>query len=775
MNILIQLSHPAHFHLYKNAASNLIADGHQVLFVIKTKDILETLLQNAGLPYVNINEKSHRNSKIGVLWDMLMREWQMVRLCRKHKIDILLGSTPEVAHVGWWLRKWRINTGEDDLYIVPAFAKIASPFIQTFVTPNTCDAGKIEHKAVHYPGFQKLAYLHPNHFTPSREIVEQYGIETSKPYFILRFAQLTAHHDVGIQGINTEVAQGLIDILSPKGRIYITSERPLEPQFEQYRLQINPLDIHHVMAYATLYIGDSQSMAVEAAMLGVPALRFNDFVGKKRIGVLEELEHVYGLTYGISSHAPEQLYTKVKELMDMPDLRDQFQARRQRMLQDKIDVTAFLTWFIEHYPQSQHIVRAAGAELWKEFKNANSRTDLSILLQKRTLSKSKRNILIQLSHPAHFHLYRKVAENLQAEGHQVLFVIKTKDILETLLQNAGLPYVNINEKSHRSSKIGVLWDMLMREWRIVHICRTHHIDLLTGSTPDIAHAGWWLRKWRINTGEDDMAVVPAFAHIAAPFVQCFVAPDCCDADMIESKSTHYPGYHELAYLHPNHFTPRREIVEQYGIETDKPYFILRFAQLTAHHDAGIRGINTEVAQRLIDILAPKGRIYITSERPLEPQFEQYRIHINPLDMHHVMAFASLYIGDSQTMAAEAGVLGVPFVRFNDFVGRIGYLRDLEDIYELGYGIHAMPLPPDSPIRRADGSEQPSGVEQLYATVRKLTDMSPEKRKEVFAGRRERMLSEKIDSAKFLTWFIGYYPQSAKDTKKADAEFWKQFK
>ena len=61
-------------------------------------------------------------------------------------------------------------------------------------------------------------------------------------------------------------------------------------------------------------------------------------------------------------------------------------------------------------------------------------------------------------------------------------------------------------------------------------------------------------------------------------------------------------------------------------------------------------------------------------------------------MHHVMAFASLYIGDSQTMAAEAGVLGVPFVRFNDFVGRIGYLRELEDIYHLGFGIHATPLP-----------------------------------------------------------------------------------
>lgn len=30
-------------------------------------------------------------------------------------------------------------------------------------------------------------------------------------------------------------------------------------------------------------------------------------------------------------------------------------------------------------------------------------------------------------------------------------------------------------------------------------------------------------------------------------------------------------------------------------------------------------------------------------------------------------------------------------RFNDFVGRIGYLRELEDTYELGYGIRASPL------------------------------------------------------------------------------------
>ena len=385
------------------------------------------------------------------------------------------------------------------------------------------------------------------------------------------------------------------------------------------------------------------------------------------------------------------------------------------------------------------------------------------------------NVLIQLSHPAHFHLYKLVAKNLMENGNKVLFVIKSKDILETLLQNAGLPYVNINQHAHRGSKLGILWDMFVREWRIIKLCRKHKIDLITGSTPETAHVSWLLRLHGVNTGEDDAAVISMFIKIAKPFIDGYVAPDPCEMGQVELKTAHYPGYHELAYLHPNHFTPSREVVEAYGIDTRSPFFILRFASLNAHHDVGIKGINTEVAQRLIDILSPHGRIYITSERPLEPQFEKYRIKINPLDMHHVMAFASLYIGDSQTMAAEAGVLGVPFVRFNDFVGRIGYLRELEDVYELGYGIHATPLASDSPIRCNDGSVQPSGVEELYKRVEQLVAMPSEERRAVFQSRRQKMLSEKIDCAKFLTWFIENYPQSAEQTRKADISFWDRFK
>jgi predicted glycosyltransferase len=322
--------------------------------------------------------------------------------------------------------------------------------------------------------------------------------------------------------------------------------------------------------------------------------------------------------------------------------------------------------------------------------------------------------------------------------------------------------------------------MIVRDWKILKICLREKINLLTGSSAEVAHIAWLLRKLGVCTGEDDAKVIPNYVKCTAPFLyknSIRLCPTVCGSDGMEKHTVHYPSYHELAYLHPNHFTPSREVVESYGMDTSKPYFILRFASLNAHHDDGIRGINTEVAQNLVDILAPHGQIYITSERELEPQLEPYRIRINPLDMHHVMAFASLYIGDSQTMAAEAGVLGTPFVRFNDFVGRIGYLRELEDIYELGYGIHATPLTEDSPIRRADGSAQPCGTDALYNSVKELMAMPAQERKQLFASRRQKMLSEKIDYAKYLTWFIENYPTSAKETRdnQENQPFWAQFK
>ena len=384
------------------------------------------------------------------------------------------------------------------------------------------------------------------------------------------------------------------------------------------------------------------------------------------------------------------------------------------------------------------------------------------------------NIGIFLGHPAHFHYFKNTARQLETDGHKVFFAVKEKDVLRQLMDNAGLSYTIVRENRASKSKLALIKSVLKIDWNVGQFVKNNKIDLLFGTI--ISYTTRLLyHKPIITCNEDDARIVPQYAFQAYPLSQCTIAPASCDNWLWERKTVHFPGYLELAYLHPNNFTPKAEVVKSYGIDVEKPYFIMRFSSLNAHHDNGIKGINTEIAQRLIDTLSPHGRIYITSERPLEPQFEQYRIKINPLDMHHVMAFASLYIGDSQTMAAEAGVLGVPFVRYNDFVGRIGYLRELEDVYELGYGIHASALPADSPIRKSNGAVQPSGTEALYKAVEQLVAMDAAERHAVYQQRRKKMLSDKIDCAKFLTYFIENYPESIEKVRGADKSFWERFK
>ena len=389
-------------------------------------------------------------------------------------------------------------------------------------------------------------------------------------------------------------------------------------------------------------------------------------------------------------------------------------------------------------------------------------------------------VLFMISHPAHFHMFRYTIENLQKNGHEVVNVIRPKDVLEQLCIDANLPYYKVKERPNKWGMIGLGLALVEKIKEVLQITRKEKPDILVGSDGVIAVVGKILGIPALECNEDDGEAIHLYAKLFFPIFNGVICPQCCSAWKWEHKKMGYPSYHELGYLHPNQFTPNKEIVEKYGINTSKPYFVIRFAKLTAHHDVGIHGMNTEIAAHVVELLKPHGQIYITSERELEPQFEPYRIRINPLDMHHVMAFASLYIGDSQTMAAEAGVLGTPFVRFNDFVGRLSYLHELEAPADLtprkdGY-IPKHDAHVDDTLHYSLGyGHKTADVEGFYNSIAKWMAMPD--RKEICAARREQMLSEKIDYAKFLTWFIENYPSSAKETKanQQNEAFWKQFK
>lgn len=338
--------HPSKYHLFKFLIRHLIAKGFHVDIAIVTKDILEDLIKKEGWSYTNIFPEGRRISAIPILLATVINFfrtfWRLVKFTSGKKHDYFL-SDDVLSIIGWLKGVKSYHFQDDDYNAVPESALLLSTANFTFA-PDTTDLGQFNSKKISYNSLHELAYLHPNRFSPKREILEKYGLN-GKKYFVLRLVSLTASHDVGKKGLNNELVQSLINILQKNGEILITAERKLPQEFEKYRMNISPEDISNVIYFSDMFIGDSQTMATEAAVMGVPSLRCNSFVGK--ISSMEELEKKYKISWGFLPEDFEKLIEKVEELLSKEDLKLVLKGKRKKMLEDKVDLSTFMINYFE--------------------------------------------------------------------------------------------------------------------------------------------------------------------------------------------------------------------------------------------------------------------------------------------------------------------------------------------------------------------------------------------------------------------------------------------
>lgn len=363
MNILIDINHPAHVHYYRNLALELQRKGHKVVWSVKDITVAKRLLDFYGFEYYLLPKK--KDNLQGKILGQINYIRQVLKICKKEKIEIALGTSATIAHVSKISSVKSILFDDDDDEVQPFITKYVNPFADALLSPEALKGKRKRKDTIYYPGYHELAYLHPNRFTPDENIFKEVGIEKGEKFFIMRFNSFLAHHDVGIKGLSLNQKLQLIDLLKPYGRVFITTEREIESELKQYQLKVSPEKIHSLMAFATMFLGDSQTMTSEAAVLGVPSLRCNSFAG--RISYLEEEEHKYGLTFAFKPENFSDLLVKLKELLTIDNLKEEFQVQRKKMLAEKIDVTKFWTWFIGNYPESPNLINQV-ENFWQKFK-----------------------------------------------------------------------------------------------------------------------------------------------------------------------------------------------------------------------------------------------------------------------------------------------------------------------------------------------------------------------------------------------------------------------
>jgi uncharacterized protein len=360
LQILFEINHPAHVHLFRNMSSILKEKGIDVLWLLKNEPVIAQLAEHYGIKGIVVGKKGAGK------WSKWLRQVlflvQTTFIAYKNKSRIGMGVSMTLPLVSKWSPMRSICLDDDDMSVTPTFAKYANK-ASAILTPGALSFEERSNNHLSYPGYHELAYLHPNRFKPDPAVLQKYGLKLSEVFFILRFNAFKAHHDKGHSGISTQQRRVLTGLLEKHGKVFVSTEDPNHGSAHGLPGKIDPWDIHSLMYYATLFIGDSQTMTSEAAVLGTPALKCNTFAG--RLSIPNELEHKYSLCFSFLPQDFDKMLEKINSLLATPDLKNVWQRRRQKMLSEKIDVTAFLVWFIENYPDSVRIMKEDPDYQWR--------------------------------------------------------------------------------------------------------------------------------------------------------------------------------------------------------------------------------------------------------------------------------------------------------------------------------------------------------------------------------------------------------------------------
>jgi uncharacterized protein len=348
MKILVDIGHPAHVHYYKNLLMLLKDRSHSYLVVARERDVVFELLAQYKIKYYNRGGGS--DSRFGKLFYMMGANIYIFKLAYKYKPDITLSfSSPYLAQTAYFLRIPHIAMNDTE-HTDKMHKVFTYPFSSEILTPVYYgnDLG-FKHKK--FNSFVESLYLSKPYYHPEDSIYYLLGIKTNDEYAIIRFVSWHAHHDFGHSGMDYDTKIEIVRILSKSYKVFISSESELPDELNSYAINIPAHRMHDALNYASIFVGESATMASESALLGVQTIYVNSL---PLMGYLKT-ESEYGLLKYFSSS--DGLVEHIKNMLIKPNSKVLLRRRRDKMINSFIDPVQFLVWFLEKYPLSSQIMK----------------------------------------------------------------------------------------------------------------------------------------------------------------------------------------------------------------------------------------------------------------------------------------------------------------------------------------------------------------------------------------------------------------------------------
>lgn len=330
-------------------------------------------------------------------------------------------------------------------------------------------------------------------------------------------------------------------------------------------------------------------------------------------------------------------------------------------------------------------------------------------------------MIVTIQHPAHVHLFRHAIAELERDGHEVHVLAREKGIALRLLDHYDVDHTVLARPAASLRELAVR--QAQYEVGMLRHARRIDPDVMVGvGEPGVAHVSSLLGCTGIVFTDTEHATLQN--ALTFPFADVVCTPSCYRDD-VGAKQIRYPGYHELAYLHPNRFAPRPDVFDDIWLSRDDSFVILRMSAWRAAHDIGDSGIEevTDVIRRLEDAGA---EVVVTSEPDLPPALDRHAADVPIHRMHDLLSYADLFVGEGATMAAESAVLGTPAIFVS--TSRRGYTDELGDRYGL--------------VSTFSGADRQEAAVARAEAILEDDDAT-------WRERRQQLLTDKIDTNEFV--------------------------
>ena len=307
--------------------------------MLEKKDVTQNLLKNYKIPYKSRGEGS--KNLIGKFLYLFRANLKLYNYSILFEPDMFVSfASPYAAQVAFYFNKPHIAFTDTE----NATLGIASflPFTNIVLTPKSFK-NHLGKNHIRFDGYMENTYLHPNYFKPDLKVLKKLNLINGERYVVLRLVSWNASHDIGQKGFSLKILINLINEIKNHARVFISAEDEIPNILKQYQLNIKPHEIHDILSFADLFIGEGATMASESAIMGTPSI----YVNSLSAGTLEDQEKK-GLLYIFNSS--KGLIEKALEILRNKQLIIESKKKSLQQLKNKADINDFFFGLFQDTP-----------------------------------------------------------------------------------------------------------------------------------------------------------------------------------------------------------------------------------------------------------------------------------------------------------------------------------------------------------------------------------------------------------------------------------------